>query len=130
MITNSAYVETDSGRVCFLTLMDPATMYMATCILNSRIKRIERASSKHFSLLKVMGVDEARGWASRALPEWESDHNVLEGLNVVVGWVLLKGKVVVWVTPGTHPLRCGLQQTRPLVEESMPANGRPQCCSG
>ena len=39
-------------------------------------KESKGAWARHLGLPKMMRVDEAKGWASRALWGWASDHNV------------------------------------------------------
>ena len=81
VMADSAWVDTDNGRKCILTIMDQATRYVAVRLLHSEkgsdfIKGVERAWIKQFGVPKYLRVDEAKGWASQALRNWASDHGV------------------------------------------------------
>ncbi|CAE6924520.1 GIP [Symbiodinium sp. CCMP2592] len=81
VMADSAWVDTDDGRKCILTIMDQATRYVAVRLLHSEkrtdfINGVERAWIKQFGVPKYLRVDEAKGWASQALRNWASDHGV------------------------------------------------------
>ena len=78
---DSAWIETTSGRKCFLTLMDQATRYIAVRLLHSEqstdfIKGVERAWVKQFGCPKYLRVDEAKAWSSQALRDFCSNNGI------------------------------------------------------
>ena len=81
LCADSAWIETTSGRKCFLTLMDQATRYIAVRLLRSAqstdfIKGVERAWIKQFGCPKYLRVDEAKAWSSQALRDFCSNNGI------------------------------------------------------
>ncbi|CAJ1383601.1 unnamed protein product [Effrenium voratum] len=81
IVVDSAWINTDTGRKCVLTILDQATRYVAVRILKAErveelIKGIERAWIKQFGVPRSLRTDEAKGWASRMLRDWASDKNI------------------------------------------------------
>ena len=81
LCADSAWIETTSGRKCFLTLMDQATRYIAVRLLHSEqstdfIKGVERAWIKQFGCPKYLRVDEAKAWSSQALRDFCSNNGI------------------------------------------------------
>ncbi|CAJ1358550.1 unnamed protein product [Effrenium voratum] len=63
IVVDSAWINTDTGRKCVLTILDQATRYVAV-----RILKAGRAEEL------IKGI--AKGWASRMLRGWASDKNI------------------------------------------------------
>ena len=84
LLADTAWIDTDDGRVCVMTLMDQATRYIAIRIMKSEqsidlVKGIERSWIKHFAVPKYLRVDEGKGFAAQYLRDWCSErHIVLE----------------------------------------------------
>ncbi|CAE7354048.1 GIP [Symbiodinium microadriaticum] len=81
LMADSAWVDLEGGRRCVLTVMDQATRYVAVRLLESEratefIKGIERSWIKQFGVPKMLRIDEAKGWSSKALREWTSMNNI------------------------------------------------------
>ena len=81
VVADSAWINTNDGRKCVLTLMCQATRYVAIRILPHEraadfIKGVERAWIKQFGVPKYLRVDEAKGWASQALRDWTSANGI------------------------------------------------------
>ena len=82
LMADTAWIDTDDGRVCVMTLMDQATRYVAIRIMKSErsvdlVKGIERSWIKHFSIPKYIRVDEGKGFAAKYLRDWCSERNVI-----------------------------------------------------
>ena len=82
LMADAAWIDTDDGRVCVMTLMDQATRYIAIRIMKSEqstdlVKGIERSWIKHFSGPKYLRVDEGKCFAARYLRDWCSERNVI-----------------------------------------------------
>ena len=82
VVCDSAWIQLGPDRQCVLTLCDEATRYIAVRILNSEkstefIKGVERAWVRHFGVPRYLRVDSAKGWESRAVRDWCSDHGVI-----------------------------------------------------
>ena len=80
-MADTTWVDTDDGRVCVMVMMDHATRYVALRIMKSEksvdlVKGLERGWIKHFSLPKILRIDEAKGFAAQHLREWCSEHGV------------------------------------------------------
>lgn len=85
VVCDSAWIQLGPDRQCVLTLCDEATRYIAVRILNSEkstefIKGVERAWVRHFGVPRYLRVDSAKGWESRAVRDWCSDHGVILGV--------------------------------------------------
>ncbi|CAE7647792.1 GIP [Symbiodinium sp. CCMP2592] len=81
LLADSAWIDIEGGRRCVLTVMDQATRYVAVRLLESEtatefIKGIERSWIKQFGVPKMLRIDEAKGWSSKALREWSSTNNI------------------------------------------------------
>ena len=82
LMADTAWVDTDEGRACVMTMMDQATRYVALRIMKTEqsvdlVKGIERGWIKHFSTPKYFRIDESKGWSATHLREWCSDHNII-----------------------------------------------------
>ena len=83
LITDSAWIDCGKdGRLCILTFMDQATRFISVRLIKTEsseqfIKGLERAWIKNLGVPKYLRVDEAKGWAAKALREWCSDHGVI-----------------------------------------------------
>ena len=82
LVCDSAWIQLGAERQCVLTLCDEATRYIAVRILKSEkstefLKGVERAWVRHFGVPRYLRVDSAKGWESRAVRDWCSDHGVI-----------------------------------------------------
>ena len=81
LMLDSAWIDTDDGRMCVLTIMCQATRFVTIRVLASEqskelLKGLERAWIKHFGVPKIIRIDEAKGWSATLIREWCSDHGV------------------------------------------------------
>ena len=70
-----------TGRQCVLTIIDHATWYCAIRVLQSEkakefTKGIERSWIKHFGVPRVLRIDEAKGWSSEHVRDWEIQRGI------------------------------------------------------
>ena len=82
LMIDSAWVDTEDGRRCILTIMDQATRYITVRLLKTEqavdfVKGLERAWIKHFGVPHIVRVDEAKGWASKHVRERASNHGII-----------------------------------------------------
>ena len=82
LMADTAWIDTDDGRVCVMTMMDQATRYIALRIMKSEqsvdlVKGLERGWIKHFAVPRYLRIDEGKGFAAQHLRDWCSDHNII-----------------------------------------------------
>lgn len=82
LVCDSSWIQLGPERQCILTLVDEATRYLVVRILKSEkstefVKGVERAWVRHFGVPSYIRVDSAKGWESRAVRDWCSDHGVI-----------------------------------------------------
>ena len=82
LVCDSSWIQLGADRQCILTLVDEATRYLAVRILKSEkstefVKGVERAWVRHFGVPRCIRVDSAKGWESKAVRDWCSDHGVI-----------------------------------------------------
>eukprot|EP00435_Cladocopium_sp_Y103_P026497 s171_g6.t1 len=80
-MANITWIDTNEGRVCVMVMMDPTTRYVPLRIMKSErsidlVSGLERGGIKHFSLPKILRIDEAKGFAAQRLREWCFEHQV------------------------------------------------------
>ena len=82
LVCDSSWIQLGADRQCVLTLVDEATRYSVVRILKSEkstefVKGVERAWVRHFGVPNYIRVDSAKGWESKAVRDWCSDHGVI-----------------------------------------------------
>ena len=82
LLADTAWVDTDDGRCCMMTMMDQATRYVAIRIMKDEqsvtlVKGLERGWIKHFGVPKYLRIDEGKGFAATHLRDWCSDHGIM-----------------------------------------------------
>ena len=82
LLADTAWIDTDEGRVPVITMMDQATRYVALRMLKSEkskdlVKSIVRGWVKHFGTPRYLRLDEAKGFAAQYLRDWCSEHNIV-----------------------------------------------------
>ena len=82
LLADTAWVDTDDGRCCMMTMMDHATRYVAIRIMKDEqsvtlVKGLERGWIKHFGTPKYLRIDEGKGFAATHLRDWCSEHGIM-----------------------------------------------------
>ena len=82
LLADTAWVDTDDGRCCMMTMMDQATRYVAIRIMKDEqsvtlVKGLERGWIKHFGVPKYLRIDEGKGFAATHLRDWCSEHGIM-----------------------------------------------------
>ena len=82
LMADTAWIDTDNGRCCIMTLMDQATRYVCLRVMNdekstSLVKGIERSWIKHFGTPRYLRIDEGKGFAATYLRDWCSERGIM-----------------------------------------------------
>ena len=82
LLADTAWVDTDDGRCCMMTMMDQATRYVAIRIMKDEqsvtlVKGLERGWIKHFGTPKYLRIDEGKGFVATYLRDWCSEHGIM-----------------------------------------------------
>ena len=82
LMIDSAWIDTEDGRRCILTIMDQASRYISVRLMRTEqstdfVKGLERSWVKHFGVPKIIRVDEAKGWAAKHVREWCANHGIV-----------------------------------------------------
>ena len=82
LMADTAWVDTEDGRCCIMTMMDQATRYVCLRIMKDEksttlVKGIERGWIKHFGTPKHLRIDEGKGFAATYLRDWCSERGIM-----------------------------------------------------